>query len=64
MYKVSDGFRISSDPEASQEDQPLADADHGETRQNFRKSATSRNHDFTAQDSLTDPAASDTEQPS
>jgi len=42
---VSDGFRISSDPEARQADQSLADADRGKTRQILRKSATSRNQE-------------------
>jgi hypothetical protein len=60
---VSDRFRNSSDPQASQQDQALTDADHGKIEQEIRKSATSRNHDSTSQDSLTDTAASDTEQP-
>ena len=60
---VSGGFRISSDTEASQEDQTLTDADRGKFAQNNRTSATSRNHDSTSHDSLTDPAASDTEPP-
>jgi hypothetical protein len=41
--RVSDGFRISSDHDQNQEDQSVADADRGETQQNLRKSATSRN---------------------
>jgi hypothetical protein len=44
-YGVSDGFRISSDHDEIQEDQSVADADRGETQQNLRKSATSRNQD-------------------
>ena len=40
---VSGGFRISSDPLSSQEDQALMDADRGNTEQNLRESATSRN---------------------
>ena len=50
-------------PRVNTADQQLTDADRGKPRQNFRKSATSRNQDSTSQDSLTDPAASDTEQP-
>jgi hypothetical protein len=61
-YGVSDGFRISSDPQASQEDQALTNADRGKIEQEIRKSATGRNQNSTSQDSLTDTAASDTEQ--
>jgi hypothetical protein len=43
MYGVSDGFRISSDYEDNQEDQSLTDVDRGNTEQNLRESATSRN---------------------
>jgi hypothetical protein len=43
---VSDGFRNSSDPLDSQEDQALGDADRGKIEQNKRKSATSRNQTF------------------
>jgi hypothetical protein len=64
MHGVSDGFRISSIPQDYQEDQTLLNANHGKMRQKIRKSATRRNQDSTSQDSLTDPAASDTEQPS
>jgi hypothetical protein len=42
-YGVSDGFRISSDPQATQEYQALTSADHGKIEQEIRKSATSRN---------------------
>jgi hypothetical protein len=42
-YGVSDGFRNSSDPQASQEDQALTNADRGKIEQEIRKSATSRN---------------------
>lgn len=45
-YGVSDGFRISSDPQAHQQDQILSSADRDETRQNLRKSATGRNQAF------------------
>jgi len=40
---VSDGFRNSSNLQASQEDQPLTDADRGKIEQNLRESATRRN---------------------
>jgi hypothetical protein len=60
---VSDGFRNSSNHKAYQQDQALTGADRGKIEQEIRKSATSRNHDSTSQDSLTDTAASDTEQP-
>jgi hypothetical protein len=43
---LSDGFRISSDPIDSQEDQALTDADHGKSRHYLRESATSRNQTF------------------
>jgi hypothetical protein len=42
---VNDGFRISSDPEASQEDQALTDEDRGKIEQNLRESATGHNQD-------------------
>jgi hypothetical protein len=43
---VSDGFRNSSDPLDSQEDQALTDADRGKSRHYLRESATSRNQTF------------------
>lgn len=43
MHGVSDGFRISSDLQANQQDQPLADADRGKIEQEICKSATRRN---------------------
>jgi hypothetical protein len=43
---VSDGFRISSNPLDSQEDQQLTDADRGKIEQNLRESATGRNQTF------------------
>jgi len=43
---VTGGFRISSDPQANQEDQALTDADRGKIEQNLRQSATSRNQIF------------------
>ena len=61
---MCDGFRISSDHEDNQEDQSFTDADCGKTEQNLRESATSRNQDSSSQNSLTDLAASDMEQPS
>jgi len=45
MFGVSDWFRISPEHQANQQDQALEDADRGETRQNIRKSATSRNQE-------------------
>jgi uncharacterized membrane protein YcgQ (UPF0703/DUF1980 family) len=45
-YGVSDGFRISCDPQTTQEDQLLTDADRGKIEQERRKSATSRNQTF------------------
>jgi hypothetical protein len=43
MYGVSDEFRISSDYEGDHEGQSLTDVDRGNTAQNLRESATSRN---------------------
>jgi len=63
-HGVSDGFRNSSNPQAYQQDQALTSADRGKIEQTRRKSATRRNQNSTSQDSLTDPAVSDTEQPS
>jgi hypothetical protein len=63
-YGVSDGFRIDSDPHGIQADQQLTDADRGKIEQEIRKSATSRNQNFTSQDRLTEPSASDEEQTS
>jgi hypothetical protein len=62
--ECANDFRNSSNPLAYQQDQALTDANRGKIEQNRRKSATRRNQDSTSQDSLTDPAASDTEQPS
>ena len=42
---VSDGFRNSSSPQATQEDQSLTNADCGKSEQEIRKSATSRNQE-------------------
>jgi hypothetical protein len=61
---VDDGFRNEEDPQHIQADQQLTDADRGKFRQEIRKSATSRNQISTAQNSLTDTADADTEQPS
>jgi hypothetical protein len=61
---VSDGFRISSDHEGNQQDQLLTDADRGNTEQNLRESATSRNQNLTSQDRRTEPSAPDEEQTS
>lgn len=63
-YGVSDGFRNDRDPQCIQADQQLTDADRGKIEQEIRKSATSRNQNFTSQEPLTEPAAPDTEQPS
>lgn len=61
---MSDGFRNEGDPQGIQADQQLADADRGKFEQEKRKSATSRNQNFTTQDHLTEPPASDEEQTS
>jgi hypothetical protein len=42
--KATCGLRISSDHEDTQQDQSFTDADRGNTEQNLRESATSRNH--------------------
>jgi hypothetical protein len=63
-YGVSDGFRNARDPQDIQADQSLTNADRGKIEQEIRKSATSRNQNLTSQDRLTEPSASDEEQPS
>jgi hypothetical protein len=61
---VDDGFRNSQDPQAIQGVQGLTSADRGKFEQKIRKSATSRNQEFTSQDDLTELSASDKEQTS
>ena len=61
---MDDGFRNEGDPQAIQGDQGLTSADGGKFEQEIRKSATSRNQNFTTQDHLTEPPASDEEQTS
>ncbi len=63
-YGVSDGFRNERDHQHIQADQQLTHADRGKIEQKIRKSATSRNQNFTSLDPLTEPSASDEEQTS
>lgn len=61
---ASDGFRNERDPQGIQADQPLTDADRGKIEHHRRKSATSRYQDFTSQESMIEPEATDTERTS